>query len=97
MKKIEDYEDIFIKNLPTIDLHGYDRDSARVATNDFVEEATLMGWNEIVIIHGIGSGVVRQTVHDALFRNKKVLNYHVYGGNVGCTVVYVVDNNKLIY
>ena len=29
---------IFINKLPTIDLHGYDRESARVATNDFVRE-----------------------------------------------------------
>ena len=27
-------EVIFINNLPTIDLHGYDRESARVAVNE---------------------------------------------------------------
>ena len=31
-------EDIFIKNLPFIDLHGYDIESARVATNDFIND-----------------------------------------------------------
>lgn len=89
MKKLREMEDIFIKNLPTIDLHGYDSESARVATDDFVEEAVLMGWREIVIIHGIGSGVVKEVVHKTLFRNKRVSNYHIYGGNVGCTIVQI--------
>ena len=31
-------EDIFLERYPKIDLHGYDRDSARMATNDFINE-----------------------------------------------------------
>lgn len=89
MKSVRNFEDIFISNLPTVDLHGYDRDSARVATNDFVEEASVMGYDEVVIIHGIGSGIVKSSVHEALSRNKKVLNYHIYGMNVGCTIVKI--------
>ena len=81
--------DIFLDRLPKIDLHGFDRESARVAVNDFVDEAFVMGNLEIVIIHGIGSGIVKDAVHDTLFRNKKVLRYHVSGSNVGCTVVYL--------
>ncbi|MGN1268059.1 MAG: Smr/MutS family protein [Candidatus Aphodocola sp.] len=84
-----DFEDIFIKNLPTIDLHGYDRDSARVATDDFVEEAVLMKQERIVIIHGIGNGVVKEAVHEALRRNKLVTNHSLYGMNIGCTIVQI--------
>lgn len=89
MKKMKEMEDIFIKNLPTIDLHGYDRDGAKVAVKDFVDEAILMGWNEVVIVHGIGSGIVKMAVQEALYRNKKVLDYHIYGGNVGCTIAKI--------
>lgn len=35
-------EDIFIKNLPFIDLHGYDIESARVATNDFINDNIIL-------------------------------------------------------
>ena len=35
-------EVIFIDNFPTIDLHGYDRDTARVATNDFINDNMKM-------------------------------------------------------
>lgn len=78
---------IFLDRLPQIDLHGYDRDSARVAVNDFIEEAIMMGYPEVLIIHGIGSGIVKNTVQETLFRNKKVLSYHIDGMNTGCTVV----------
>ena len=92
MRTNEFIDDIFIKNLPTIDLHGYDRDSARVKTNDFIYEAYLMRWEKVVIIHGIGSGAVKQSVHETLSKNRNVLKYHVYGTNIGCTIVYI--NNK---
>lgn len=91
MRTINKIDDIFIKNLPTIDLHGEDRDSARVKTKDFVDEAYLMGWDKVVIIHGIGSGVVKNSVHASLEKNNKVLRYHVYGTNIGCTIVYIND------
>jgi DNA-nicking Smr family endonuclease len=29
--------DIFLERYPKIDLHGYDRDSARMVTNDFID------------------------------------------------------------
>lgn len=79
--------DIFLDRLPKVDLHGYDRDSARVMTNDFIEEAVVLRYDEIVIIHGIGTGVVKEAVHEALAGNKRVVSYHVDWRNVGCTVV----------
>lgn len=84
-----EYKDIFLDRLPKIDLHGFDRESARVATSDFVEEAVLMGWDKVVIIHGIGDGVVKGVVHEVLMRHKKVLDYAIYEMNLGCTVVQI--------
>ena len=81
--------DIFLDNLPKIDLHGYDRESARVMVNDFVDEAVMMGYSSVVIIHGIGSGILRMAVKEALDKNKKVLSHHVDGMNNGCTVVKI--------
>ena len=81
--------DIFLDILPKIDLHGYDRESARVKVNDFVDEAYQLGYDEILFIHGIGSGIVKRAVHDTLKCNKNVLSYHVDGSNIGCTVVKV--------
>lgn len=36
-------KDIFLDRYPQIDLHGLDRDSARMVTNDFVLENVMLG------------------------------------------------------
>ena len=79
--------DIFLERYPRIDLHGYDRDSARVATEDFVKENIILGNETIVIIHGIGSGIVKNQVHEVLKNNKDVLEYKTDNFNSGCTIV----------
>lgn len=40
----------------------------------------------IVIIHGIGTGIVKNEVHEALRVNKNVLEYKTDNFNSGCTV-----------
>lgn len=85
MKKI--FDDIFIKNYPTLDLHGYDRFTAALAANDFVFENYKLKNSNIVIIHGIGQGIIKETVHDTLKNNKFVLEYHLHGFNLGMTII----------
>ena len=82
-------EDIFLKNLPKIDLHGYDKESARVATNDFVNENLILKNDKILIIHGKGKGIVKKSVHDTLLKRKEVIRYGTDMFNDGCTIVYL--------
>ena len=82
-------EVIFIDRFPKLDLHGFDRETARVATNDFIRDNIKMKNKIIVIIHGIGSNIVRSSVHDALKKNKDVMEYKLFNGNVGCTIAYL--------
>ena len=79
--------DIFLERYPSIDLHGYDRDSARMCVNDFIDQNIILGNEIITIIHGIGSGIVRREVHETLRVNKNVLEYKVDNFNSGCTIV----------
>lgn len=79
--------DIFLNRYPSIDLHGFDRDSARVAVNDFIDENLFLKNEMVVIIHGIGTGVVKKEVHEALRINKDVLEYKTDNFNSGCTIV----------
>lgn len=83
-------EDIFLKNLPTLDLHGYDRETSRVATNDFINENLFLKKGKIVIIHGKGDGIVKHTVHDTLKARKEVSNYYTDYQNDGCTIVHLI-------
>lgn len=86
-------EDIFIKKLPCIDLHGYDSVSSRVATNDFINENLLLKNEKIVIVHGKGTGKIKNEVHNTLKQRKEVLNYYTYYNNDGCTIVHLLLDN----
>lgn len=78
---------VFIDNLPKLDLHGFDRETARVAINDFVNDNYKLKQKFIVIVHGIGSGILRNTTNEVLKKNKKVNQYKTFYYNNGCTVV----------
>lgn len=82
-------EIIFIDNLPKIDLHGYDRETARVCINDFINDNYKQKINLFCIVHGVGSGTLRMATHETLKKNKKVLEYKTYYYNQGCTVVEI--------
>lgn len=80
-------DDIFYKKLDYIDLHGYDRDMARVLTNDFINDSIVLKKDKIIIIHGIGNGIVRNSVHETLSKNKHVNEFWIDNNNAGITVV----------
>lgn len=82
-------EIIFIDGLPKLDLHGFDRDSARVAINDFINDNKKMGNEVVLIIHGIGKGVVREACVQTLMRNKDVVEFKSAYGNRGCMLAQI--------
>ena len=85
MKKASDI--LFIDQLPTIDLHGYDRLYADIKVNEFIQDNIILKNEFIVIIHGIGEKILKHEVHRLLSHHKDVLDYCIYFNNVGCTVV----------
>lgn len=80
---------IFLDQYPKIDLHGYDRETARVAINDFIRDNYKLKQEIFVIIHGIGSGILRKTTNDTLKQNKKVIEFKTFYYNQGCTLVRI--------
>ena len=85
------FDDIFINNLPTLDLHGEIKDSARVLIKEFIYDNYVMKNKKVVIIHGIGKGKIKEEVINNLKNNKMVLSFHHNRYNSGCTVVYIKD------
>ena len=77
-------------SLPKIDLHGYDRESARVAIEDFIRDSITMGHEYIVIVHGIGGGIIREATQKVLKNHKKVKNFKSSYFNPGMTVVQLI-------
>ncbi len=79
---------------PSIDLHGYDRDSAYLAVNDFLKESILLKHKYITIVHGKGLGIVKDAVTRALKSNKSVKTYKSSYFNEGMTVVELNIDTK---
>ena len=77
---------IYIDSLPKLDLHGLDRETARVLINDFINDNIKMKKEFINIVHGHGSGILRETTHKVLKENKKVLEFKTFYNNDGCTI-----------
>ena len=80
-------EVLFVDNLPTIDLHGLDRDSARVKVLEFINDNKIMKNQIICIIHGIGEGILKSIVHNTLKNTKDIIDYKLFYNNIGMTIV----------
>ena len=76
-------------NLPTIDLHGVDRDYARILINDFINDHYKIKDEKVIIIHGNGTGIIKKTTQEVLKRNKLVEKYKIDNFNPGMTVVTI--------
>ena len=76
-------------NVPTLDLHGIDRDYARILINDFITDNYTSKNTELVIIHGNGSGIIKKTTQDTLKKNKLVEEYKINNFNSGETLVSI--------
>jgi DNA mismatch repair protein MutS2 len=57
---------------PTIDLHGERVEAALERVSAYLDEALLAGLDEVVIVHGIGTGALRRAVREALAQHPRV-------------------------
>lgn len=76
----------------TLDLRGFRYEEVASSVDTFIDKAYLANMNMIYIIHGFGTGAVRDAVYSYLKKSPYVKSYR-YGGEGeglnGCTVVYL--------
>lgn len=75
---------------PRLDLRGYTAEEARLEVEKHLDDAVMAGLNQVEIIHGKGTGVLRQVVRDMLRSHPQVRSYRLgqYGeGGSGVTLV----------
>ncbi len=77
----------FTENLPKIDLHGETRETADFLVQEFIRDCDKQGLKKVIIIHGIGTGILKKQVQETLKKNKSVEKFYVDFFNVGCTIV----------
>lgn len=72
-----------------LDIRGYLGDDGVMEVERFIDSAIMSGLSQVVIIHGKGTGALREAVHAALRRMPvKSFRLGVYGeGEAGVTVV----------
>lgn len=84
---MEKANNIFLNMYPSIDLHGFTKDMAIVAVKDFINDNIKLGNKKIVIIHGKGTGILRESIHLELSKNNQVTEYKLDNFNNGITIV----------
>lgn len=73
----------------SVDLRGMDSEEAIYIVDKYLDDASRAGLNEVTIIHGKGTGVLRQSITDMLRSHSHVRSYRLgnYGeGGTGVTV-----------
>ena len=78
---------MILSSYPKIDLHGMDREYAIYKVKEFINDCYKLNYEYIVIIHGIGTGILKNSVLNYLKTDKKVLEYKLDFMNPGCTIV----------
>jgi len=75
---------------PELDLRGLDSENAIEKTDRYLSEILDSDWDEVRIIHGKGTGVLRKRVNEFLSRDSRVLEKRLgmWGeGDTGVTIV----------
>lgn len=79
---------------PSLDLRGKRADEALKETDEFISDAILANLSLVTIIHGKGTGALRQSVHDLLKHHQSVKSYRLgelVEGGAGVTIVELAD------
>ena len=74
-------------NIPKLDLHGETRETARILIDEFISDNIKIGNYKVLIIHGIGTGIIKKEAHKFLKKDVRVKNFYLDFFNIGCTVV----------
>jgi dsDNA-specific endonuclease/ATPase MutS2 len=77
-----------------LDLHTFRPNELGDLIPDYIEQCLELGLHRVRIIHGKGTGTLRETVHKLLKRNPHVVEYRIGNeseGSWGATIAYIKD------
>lgn len=73
-----------------IDLRGMRADEALQEVMNYIDDAIMVGASEVRILHGTGTGALKQTIRDYLRLQRRVVSFHDGDpdkGGAGLTIV----------
>jgi len=77
---------------PKLDLRGERYEAAQYKVDKYLDDAFLAGLNEVEIVHGKGTGALRNAVEEVLEKNSHVQDYRLgrqKEGGMGVTIVKI--------
>ena len=80
---------IYWSHYPKIDLHGEFAVTAYTIVHNFITDQVKLKNPYVVIIHGKGSGRLKDEVHHILKYDTRVIKYHLDPDNLGQTLVHL--------
>jgi len=83
---------IFWNYYPKIDLHGEFAVTAYTVVHQFITDNVKLKNPYLVIIHGKGSGKLKEEVHFILSKDNRVLDFRLDPENLGQTLVHINVN-----
>ncbi|MDD3179996.1 MAG: Smr/MutS family protein [Opitutaceae bacterium] len=75
-----------------IDLHTFQPAEVAGLLEDYFTECQKRGWPRVRVVHGKGSGTLRETVHACLRRSPRVARFTLgdeHSGGWGATLVWL--------
>lgn len=75
----------------TLDLRGERYDQAMADLDQYIDAALLAGYPSVTIIHGLGTGAIRNGVTQYLKRNRQVKTYGFAPQNAGGSGATIVN------
>ncbi len=77
-------------NAPEVDLHGLDLNEARAVLERFIDVEYLSGSEVIHIVHGNGTGALRESVRRTLEKDERVVFHRPGVAAMGASVYAVL-------
>ena len=74
----------------TLDLRGKRYEDAKEALDKYIDDLVVVGLKQATIIHGYGTGVIRELVQNFLNNNQNIASYRYWGENEGGFGVTVI-------
>ena len=82
---------MYLSSIRNVDLHGIDRITAIITVDEFINDLIRLKEAKGVIIHGVGTGILRREVSNYLKYDKRIKEYKLDFMNPGCTVILLND------
>ncbi len=78
--------DIFYKDIPKLDLHGYSKEDIIYPISQFIDDNIKLKINKIIIVHGKGQGILKKEIRLIFSKDKRVNKLYGDPFNLGITI-----------